>query len=85
MSKKIKIEDLNLNFPTGTILYVDIDIFRFLYDEEIFCLTVEINNGENYEFYEEIDLPEEEVIVDHDDLKKFSLSWMFKNIEIVRK
>lgn len=85
MSKKIEIEDLNLNFPTGTILYVDIDIFRFLYDEEIFCLTVEINNGENYEFYEEIDLPEDEVIVDHDDLKKFSLSWMFKNIEIVRK
>ncbi|MDS1004981.1 ubiquitin [Clostridium sporogenes] len=85
MNKKIKTTDLNLNVSAGTMIYIDIDIFRFLYDEEIFCLTIEILNGENFEFYKEFDLPEGEVIVDHNDLKRFALNWIFKNVEIVKE
>lgn len=82
MGKKIKMQDINLSASTGTMIYTDIDIFRFLYDEEIFCLTVQILNGENYDFYEEIDLLEGEVIINHDDLRKIALKWLFDNVEI---
>ncbi|EDT84657.1 hypothetical protein [Clostridium botulinum] len=85
MSKKIKTTDLNLNVSTGTMIYIDIDIFRFLYDEEIFNLTIEMLDGENFEFYKEVDLPEGEVIVDHNDLKIFALNWIFKNVEVVKE
>ncbi|ACA46296.1 ubiquitin [Clostridium botulinum] len=85
MNKKIKTTDLNLNVSTGTILYVDIDIFRFSYDQEIFNLTIKILDGENYEFFEEVDLPEDEAIVDHNDLKIFALNWIFKNVEVVKE
>ncbi|HGG0416138.1 TPA: BC1881 family protein [Clostridium sporogenes] len=85
MSKKIKTTDLNLNVSTGTMIYIDIDIFRFLYDEEIFCLTIQFLNGENYEFFEEVELPEGKVIVTHDDLRKFALNWIFNNVEIVKE
>ncbi|HDK7158444.1 TPA: ubiquitin [Clostridium botulinum] len=85
MSKKIKTTDLNLNVSTGTMIYIDIDIFRFLYDEEIFNLTIEMLDGENFEFYKEVDLPEGEVIVDHNDLKIFALNWIFQNVEVVKE
>ncbi|EQC1537805.1 hypothetical protein [Clostridium botulinum] len=85
MSKKIKTTDLNLNVSTGTMLYVDIDIFRFSYDQEIFNLTIKILDGENYEFFEEVDLPEDEVIVDHNDLKRIALNWIFQNVEVVKE
>ncbi|HCL4447429.1 TPA: ubiquitin [Clostridium botulinum] len=85
MSKKIKTTDLNLNVSTGTLLYVDIDIFRFSYNQEIFNLTIKILDGENYEFFEEVSLPEDEVIVDHNDLKIFALNWIFKNVEVVKE
>ncbi|MHB9943617.1 ubiquitin [Clostridium sporogenes] len=85
MNKKIRTTDLNLNVSTGTMIYIDIDIFRFLYDKEIFNLTIEMLVGENFEFYKEVDLPEDEVIVDHNDLKIFALNWIFKNVEIVKE
>ncbi|MBY6800157.1 ubiquitin [Clostridium botulinum] len=85
MSKKIKTTDLNLNISTGTMIYVDIDIFRFIYDQEIFNLTIEMLDGENFEFYKEVDLPEDEVIVDHNDLKIFALNWIFQNVEVVKE
>ncbi|APH24110.1 hypothetical protein [Clostridium botulinum] len=88
MNKKIKTTDLNLNVSTGTILYVDIDIFRFLYDSEISFLIIEILDNENYEFYESvcmINLPESKTILDHNDLKIFALNWIFKNVEVVKE
>lgn len=69
MNKKIKTTDLNLNVSTGTMIYVDIDIFRFLYDQEIYCITVEVLDGENYEFLEEINLEKDKSNLDHNDLK----------------
>ncbi|GAA0083174.1 ubiquitin [Clostridium sp. CTA-6] len=85
MNKKIKTTDLNLNVSTGTILYVDIDIFRFLYDSEIFCITVEVIDGENYEFLEEINLEKDRSNLDCNDLKIFALNWIFRNVEIVKE
>ncbi|CAL83935.1 ubiquitin [Clostridium botulinum] len=85
MNKKIKTTDLNLNVSTGTMIYVDIDIFRFLYDQEIYCITVEVLDGENYEFLEEINLEKDKSNLDHNDLKKFALNWIFENVEIVKE
>ncbi|KGO13869.1 ubiquitin [Clostridium botulinum] len=85
MNKKIKTTDLDLNVSTGTMLYVDIDIFRFSYNQEIFNLTIKILDGENYEFFEEVELPEGKVIINHDDLRKFAFNWIFNNVEIVEE
>lgn len=84
MEKRIRVEDLNLGIYTGELMYMKIDIFRFLYDKEIFCLTVEILDDENYEFYEEIELPEETIVIDYEDLKKAALGWILQNVEIVK-
>ncbi|MHB9925380.1 ubiquitin [Clostridium botulinum] len=88
MNKKIKTTDLNLNVSTGTIFYVNIDIFRFLYDSETSFLIIEILDNEDYEFYESvcmIDLLERKTILNHKDLKIFALNWIFKNVEIVKE
>lgn len=85
MNKKIKTTDLNLNVSTGTMLYVDIDIFRFLYDQEIFCITVQFLDEEDYKFLEEINLKKDKNNLDHNDLKIFALNWIFKNVEVVKE
>ncbi|WP_242844824.1 hypothetical protein [Clostridium botulinum] len=85
MNKKIKTTDLNLNVSTGTILYVDIDIFRFLYDSEIFCITVQFLDGEDYKFLEEISLEKDKINLDYNDLKKIGLDWITNNVEVVRR
>nr|WP_025775181.1 hypothetical protein [Clostridium botulinum] len=84
MGKKIKTTDLNLNVSTGTMLYIDIDIFRFLYDQEIFYITVQFLDGENYKFLEEINLEKDKSILNHNDLKRVALNWIFENVEIVK-
>lgn len=84
MNKKIKTTDLNLNVSTGTILYVDIDIFRFLYDKETFCITVQFLDEEDYKFLEEINLEKDKSNLDHNDLKRIALNWITNNVEVVR-
>ncbi|ABS41285.1 hypothetical protein [Clostridium botulinum] len=84
MNKKIKTTDLNLNVSTGTLLYIDIDIFRFLYDQEIFCITVQFLDEEDYKFLEEINLEKNKSILNHNDLKRIALNWIFENVEIVK-
>lgn len=85
MSKKIKATYFSTNISTGAMIYVDIDVFRFLYDEEIFCLTVQIENQGQFEFLEEIHLPEGEIITEHKDLERIALNWIFDNVEIVKE
>lgn len=85
MSKKVKVTDFDLNISTGTIIYLDIDTFRFLYNEEIFELIVQIENNGSFEFLEEIELAEYEVITDHTDLERFALNWVFDNVEVVKE
>ena len=83
MNKKIKTNNFEMNFNTGTIFYVIIDNFRFSADEELFNLKVEIENKGVFELIEDIDLIEE-IIADHEDLKRVALNWIFKNVEVVK-
>jgi hypothetical protein len=85
MSKKIKTAYINLNVNTGTMIYVDIDTFRFLYDEETVYLTVQIEENGSYEFLDEVELAEDEIIIDHNDLKRVALNWIFDNVKIVKE
>lgn len=85
MSKRIKMQDINLEVSTGTLIYVDIDIFRFLNEEGLFYLTVQINNAGEYEFLEEIDLPKGEIVLNYADLEKAAVKWLFDNVEITEE
>lgn len=80
----IKVDDINLETNTGSMIYVIIDVFRFIKDEELSSVEIQIENQGEYEFLQEIDdlkIP----IINHDDLRVFSLNWIFKNIEITNK
>ncbi|QEK12615.1 ubiquitin [Crassaminicella thermophila] len=79
----IKTKDMNFEIFTGTMLYITIDTFRFIFDEDTFYLTVEIENNGEFEFLEEVEL--DEAIVNHNDLKRVALNWVFKNVEIVKE
>lgn len=85
MLNKIKTTDADLGIDTGTIFYVTIGAFRFLADEELFSLRVEMDINGEFEFLEEVDLDENEIIVEHNALKRVALNWMFKNVEIVQE
>jgi len=87
MNKKITMTNLDLSADTGTILYVTIDDLRFSADECQFSLIVEIENQGKFELIEEIDLggPDDEIIIDHNDLKRVALNWIFNNVEIVKE
>ena len=87
MNKKITMTSLEMNLDAGTILYVTIDNLRFSADEDQFSLVVEIENKGKFELIEEIDLggPDAEIIIDHNDLKRVALNWIFKNVEIVKE
>lgn len=86
MSKKIRTEEISLNIMPGTIIYIDIDTFRFLYDEnDMGLVKVSFLDGEEYEHFENVLLEEDEVIVEHEDLKRVALNWIFDNVEIVTK
>lgn len=80
----IKLTEINLTIVPGTKIYLDIDIFRFTKDEDIFNVQIEIENQGEYEYLEEINLDEfNEIIINHEDLKRVALNWIFKNIEII--
>lgn len=86
MKEKILTTDTNFELNTGTIIYVTIGKFKFLVNEDLFSFNVEVeveNNG-RFEFLEEIDFKENEIIIDHEDLKRAALNWIFKNVEMVQ-
>ncbi|SHK39353.1 hypothetical protein SAMN02745248_02446 [Hathewaya proteolytica DSM 3090] len=86
MSKKIRTEEISLNIMSGTIIYIDIDTFRFLYDEnDMGLVKVSFLDGEEYKHFENVFLEEDEVIVEHEDLRRVALNWIFDNVEIVAK
>ena len=83
----IKMTDINLVTVTGTKIYLDIDIFRFIKDEDLFNVEVEVeieNNGE-HEHLEIIDLNEfNEIVINHSDLQRIAFNWIFKNVELIQ-
>ena len=85
MNKKITMTSLEMNVNTGTVFYLTIDDLKFSADEDQFSLIVEIETNGIYKLIEEIPLPENELIIDHNDLKRVALNWIFKNVEIVKE
>lgn len=79
--KKIKMDDIDLDVNCGTAMYVDIDVFRFVKDENFPWITVEMDEGEEYRFLEE--LKQEVAVVNHEELKKIALNWIFDNVEVI--
>jgi len=68
-----------MNFNnTGIILYATIGGYKFSADKDIFSLKVEFETVSGFELIEEINLVEE-IIVDHEDLERVALNWMFIN------
>ena len=82
----IKIKDINLTIIPGTKIYIDIDIFRFTKDDELFEVEVGLECNGEYEHMETIDLGRDgdEIIVDHRDLERVALNWIFRNVELVQ-
>jgi len=79
----IKMEDIDLTAVTGTQIYVDIDVFRFTKDKDLSYVEIEMDNNGEWEFLEEEH--DSQLISSHDELRKFALNWIFKNVEIVDK
>lgn len=79
--KKIKLKDIDLIVNRGTIMYVTVDVFRFVKDESLPCVEVEIEENGEYKLFEELD--EDNIVANHNDLKKIALNWVFNNVEVV--
>jgi len=67
-----------MHFNTGVILYTTIGGYKFSCDKEIFNLKIEFEKAKGFELVENIDL-KEEIVVDHKDLERVALKWMFIN------
>lgn len=81
----IKMTDINLVTVPGTKIYLDIDIFRFTKDEDLFDVEVEIENNGEHELLEIIDLNEfNEIVINHSDLQRIAFNWIFKNVELIQ-
>ena len=78
--KKITLSDINLDMDSGTIMYVTIDVFRFVKDESLPCVEVEIEENGEYRLLEELE--EEDTVVTHEELKKVAIKWLFNNVRI---
>ena len=73
----IKMTDINLVTVPGTKIYLDIDIFRFTKDEDLFDVEVEIENNGEHELLEIIDLNEfNEIVINHNDLQRIAFNWI---------
>jgi len=78
MKKFIRMNDIDLDINTGTTMYVNIDVFKFIADEQLESVEIQIETNGESEFLEGVHTS----IADHDDLRKFALNWIFKNVEI---
>jgi len=78
MTKMIRMNDIDLDINTGTTMYVNIDVFKFIADEQLESVEIQIETNGESEFLEEVHTS----ITNHDDLKKFALNWIFNNVEI---
>jgi len=83
---KITVTDINLNVIPGTIIYIDIDIFRFTKDEDLFEVEIEVESNGEYKKLEIIDLNEiDEIVINHRDLERIALNWIFKSVDIIKE
>jgi len=86
MLNKIKTTDTNLEVDTSTVMIVRAGSFKFEQEEgrPWISIYLEGTTQEDDSFIEEITTDETVGIVDFEDLKRFALNWIFKNVEIVK-
>jgi len=79
--KKIRMNNFNPRMSTGADIYVTIDIFKFVKDEDLPYLEVLIEGNDGYyEFLDEIEtgLP----VMNHEKLKEIAFMWILENVSI---
>jgi len=82
----VKVTEINLRQITGSTIYIDIDIFRFVKDIGLFNVVVQMDNQGEFEYLDEIAVTDSNGIVkDHNDLVRIALNWIFKNVEVVKE
>ena len=79
METKVKVTDIDLEIVTGQTKYVEIDTFRFVQDEEQPFIEVQILDGENYEYLDEI----ESHAITISQLILKAKKWILEHVEIV--
>ena len=77
--KKIKATDFNVSVERG--IYIDIDDYRFLFDEGYLFARVELIGSEAHIFLDEFECN----CTNHKDLERTGLNWIFNNVEIVKE
>ena len=81
MVEKIGVEDINLEITTGTAMYVTIDVFKFVKEEDTPWIDVYINGDEGYTCLDEI--VDEFEITEHEELRKEAIKWLFEKVSII--
>lgn len=78
--KKIRTTNFNVNVAIG--IYIDIDDYRFLLNEDYPFVRVElVTDGETNDFIDEFECN----CINHEDLKVAAINWIFENVEIVKE
>ena len=83
MSKMIKTTDTEMKVDTSSILVVEIGDLSFEKDERYFWIDVYSGSGEEKKFITQID--EDDMPIQHEELKIYCLNWYFNNVEIIEK
>lgn len=85
MSKKVKTTNTNMEIKCTTHLVVDINSFRFIFDEEMphWITILDCTNGEDFESVDEINGENVCSIRTLEDLKRVAVNWYFNNVEVV--
>lgn len=78
MIEKLRVKNINLNITTGTAMYVLIDVFKFVKEEDAPWIDVYIQDKGEYKFLDEI---QTNPIAD-EELKKEAIKWLFKKVSI---
>ncbi len=86
MNKKIKTTNTGMEIRCTKHLVVDINSFRFIFDEELphWVTILDCVNEEKFEFVDEINEDSVNEIHTLDDLRRVAMNWYFDNVEVVR-
>jgi len=81
---QIKMQCIDMKPKYGSTFYVDIDIFRFVKDEELTNPEVYIDDRGSYEFLTEIPILENDEAEPMGciELKMIALDWIEENVQI---
>ena len=81
MIEEIRVEDINLEITSGSAMYVCIDVFKFVKEQDTPWIDVYINRDEGYTYLDEI--VDEFEITEHEELRKEAIKWLFEKVSII--